>query len=70
MLAKPTFDLKAGAIQRAPHALPKSGTRRPWNVRHNYVLDILDHRFDRVEESMVFGRAPARKAESDRAQTA
>jgi cation diffusion facilitator CzcD-associated flavoprotein CzcO len=70
MQEKPTFDLKAGYIQRAPHALPKSGTRRPWNVRHNYVLDILDHRFDRVEESMVFGRAPARKPESDRAQTA
>ena len=45
--------------QRAPHALPKSGTRRPWNVRHNYVLDVIDHRFDRIEESMVFGRAAA-----------
>ena len=40
MEEKPTFDLKAGYIQRAPHALPKSGTHRPWNVRHNYVLDI------------------------------
>jgi hypothetical protein len=30
--------------------------RRPWNVRHNYVLDAIDHRFDRIEESMVFGR--------------
>lgn len=57
MAEKPTFDLKSGYIQRAPHALPKSGTRRPWNVRHNYVLDLIDHRFDRIEESMVFGRA-------------
>ena len=47
---------QAGYVQRAPHALPKSGTRRPWNVRHNYVLDVIDHRFDRIEESMVFGR--------------
>lgn len=73
MQEKPTFDLKAGYIQRAPHALPKSGTRRPWNVRHNYVLDILDHRFDRVEESMVFGRAPAQtapKPTTEKAQTA
>ena len=60
MKEKPTFDLKAGYIQRAPHALPRSGTRRPWHVRHNYVLDVIDHRFDRIEESMVFGRAPVR----------
>jgi cation diffusion facilitator CzcD-associated flavoprotein CzcO len=57
---KPAFDLAAGYIQRAPHALPRSGTRRPWHVRHNYVLDVIDHRFDRIEESMVFGRAPVR----------
>jgi cation diffusion facilitator CzcD-associated flavoprotein CzcO len=58
MEEKPTFDLQAGYIKRAPHALPRSGTRRPWNVRHNYVLDAIDHRFDRIEESMVFGRVP------------
>ncbi|MBJ7340081.1 NAD(P)/FAD-dependent oxidoreductase [Mycolicibacterium sp.] len=74
MKEKPTFDLKAGYIQRAPHALPKSGTHRPWNVRHNYVLDLIDHRFDRIEESMVFGRAPAQVAATvptgEQAQTA
>lgn len=56
MPVKPAFDLQAGYVQRNPHALPKSGTKRPWNVRHNFVLDFLDHRFDRIEESMVFGR--------------
>ena len=50
-------------MQRAPHALPKSGANRPWNVRHNYVLDIIDHRFDRIEESMVFGRVQASAVE-------
>lgn len=60
---KPAFDLQAGYIKRAPHALPRSGTKRPWHVRHNYVLDLIDHRFDRIEESMVFGRAPARPSE-------
>ncbi|GAB3231145.1 flavin-containing monooxygenase [Mycolicibacterium hippocampi] len=61
MAEKPAFDLQAGYIKRAPHALPRSGTRRPWNVRHNYVLDVIDHRFDRIEESMVFGRAAVRE---------
>lgn len=62
---KPTFDLESGYIKRAPHALPKSGTRRPWNVRHNYVLDVIDHRFDRIEESMVFGRVSPRVAAAE-----
>ena len=59
MPEKPTFDLDAGYVKRSPHALPRSGTRRPWNVRHNYALDIVEHRFDRIEESMVFGRVQA-----------
>ena len=42
--------------------MPKSGTHRPWHVRHNFVLDALDHRFDRIEESMVFGRATTASA--------
>lgn len=57
---KPAWNINAGYVKRAPHALPKSGTRRPWNVRHNYLLDVLDHRFDRIDESMVFGRVEAR----------
>jgi hypothetical protein len=56
MKEKPTFNLESGYVKRSPHALPKSGTKRPWHVRHNYVLDLIDHRFDRIDESMVFGR--------------
>ncbi|HEX2214484.1 MAG TPA: FAD-dependent oxidoreductase, partial [Mycobacterium sp.] len=57
MAEKPAWDINAGYVKRAPHALPKSGTHRPWNVRHNYLLDAIDHRFDRIEEQMVFGHA-------------
>jgi cation diffusion facilitator CzcD-associated flavoprotein CzcO len=64
MQEKPAWNINAGYVQRALHALPKSGTRRPWNVRHNYVLDALDYRFDRIEESMVFGRVDADAAQS------
>jgi cation diffusion facilitator CzcD-associated flavoprotein CzcO len=44
---KPTFDLQPGYVLRAPDVLPKSSLHRPWNVRHNYLLDAIDHRFDR-----------------------
>jgi cation diffusion facilitator CzcD-associated flavoprotein CzcO len=64
MPEKPAWNLQAGYVQRAAHVLPKSGTHRPWNVRHNYVLDVIDHGLDRIEESMVFGRVPAAAAES------
>jgi cation diffusion facilitator CzcD-associated flavoprotein CzcO len=57
MPEKPAWNINAGYVQRAGHVLPKSGTHRPWNVRHNYVLDAINHRLDRIEESMVFGRA-------------
>ena len=64
MPEKPAWNINAGYVQRAAHVLPKSGTHRPWNVRHNYVLDAIDHRFDRIEESMVFGRVKVEEATS------
>ena len=57
MAEKPSWDIQAGYVKRSLHALPKSGTKRPWNVRQNYLADAIDYRFDRIEEAMVFGRA-------------
>jgi cation diffusion facilitator CzcD-associated flavoprotein CzcO len=57
MPEKPAWDIQAGYVMRSLHALPKSGTKRPWNVRQNYFADAIDYRFDRIREAMVFGRA-------------
>jgi cation diffusion facilitator CzcD-associated flavoprotein CzcO len=57
MPEKPSWNIQAGYVLRGLHALPKSGTKRPWNVRQNYFADAIDYRFDRIEEAMVFGRA-------------
>jgi cation diffusion facilitator CzcD-associated flavoprotein CzcO len=62
MPEKPAWDIQAGYVLRAPHALPKSGIKRPWNVRQNYFADAIDYRFDRVEEAMVFGHAAEKSA--------
>ncbi len=64
MSEKPSWDIQAAYVFRNLHALPKSGTKRPWNVRQNYLADALDYRFDRIEEAMEFGRV------SDRAPVA
>jgi cation diffusion facilitator CzcD-associated flavoprotein CzcO len=57
MSEQPAFNLQAGYVLRSLDVLPKSGTRRPWALTHNYLRDALGHRFQSVEESMVFGRA-------------
>ena len=61
MAEKPTWDLQSGYVQRNAHALPKSGTKRPWVVRQDFLADAIDYRFkDRIDEDMVFGRAGQR----------
>jgi cation diffusion facilitator CzcD-associated flavoprotein CzcO len=60
MHEKPSWDIDANYVKRSLHALPKSGTKRPWNVRQNYVGDALEYRFDRIDETMVFGRVSER----------
>ena len=57
MAEQPTFTLQSGYVLRALDVLPKSGTRRPWEVGHNFLRDVLDHRLRPIEEDMVFGRA-------------
>ena len=60
MPEKLAWDIQAGYVLRNLHVFPKSGTRRPWNVRQNYFADAVDYNvFDEIEEDMTFGRAPA-----------
>ena len=44
------FDLSSGYVQRAADAMPKSGSRRPWKVTANYVLDTMELRFGKVDD--------------------
>ncbi|AQA01890.1 FAD-dependent oxidoreductase [Mycobacterium sp. MS1601] len=71
MPEKLAWDIKANYVLRNPHALPKSGTRRPWNVRQNFFADAIDHHFDHIDEDMVFGRsADVRPLRTDAKATA
>lgn len=60
MTEKLAWDIQAGYVLRNTHALPKSATERPWNVRQNFFADAIDHRFDRIDEDMIFGRTADR----------
>ncbi|MGX9790409.1 flavin-containing monooxygenase [Mycobacterium sp. MMS18-G62] len=59
---QPAFNLSAGYVLRSPNALPKSGTRRPWALTHNFMRDVIGRPFEAIDDSMVFGRAPATSA--------
>jgi monooxygenase len=55
---RPIVDLASGYIKRAAPGLPKQGERRPWMMRQNYLLDLADMRFTRVDDRVMrFGRA-------------
>ena len=57
--ARPLLGLSSGYIQRATGVLPRQGSRDPWNLRQNYVLDAFTTRFGDVNEDMVFRRRRA-----------
>ena len=55
---RPIVDLQSGYIKRAAPGLPKQGGRRPWAMRQNYLLDLADMRFARVDDGVLrFARA-------------
>ena len=64
MPEQPAFNLQSGYVLRALDVLPKSGTRRPWALTHNYLRDVLGRRFESIEDSMVFGRVAKASAGS------
>ena len=51
--------LDSGYMKRAIHILPKNGSRRPWRVYQNYLMDMLLTRFGRVRDRhLVFDPSP------------
>ena len=53
-------DLTSGYIQRARAILPLQGPAAPWRVHQNYVRDLLDIRWSKLDDgAMQFGRQNA-----------
>jgi cation diffusion facilitator CzcD-associated flavoprotein CzcO len=64
MPEQPAFNLQSGYVLRSLDVMPKSGTRRPWALTHNFLRDVLGRPFESIEKSMVFGRATTPSAAS------
>jgi cyclohexanone monooxygenase len=47
------MDFSSGYVTRDSQRLPKQGDRKPWLVNQNYLLDLLDIRFGRLNDGVL-----------------
>ena len=57
LAAEPWVNFSSGYIQRALKQQPKQGSKRPWKLYQNYVLDLMSLRFGTLRDrAMTFVR--------------
>ena len=49
----PPVDFSSGYFQRAMDKLPRQGSRKPWRIHQNYLLDLIDLRFARFDDGVL-----------------
>jgi monooxygenase len=52
-------NLTSGYLQRSQDLLPRQGSRRPWKMYQNYLLDLLLFYFGRLDDNALKFRGPA-----------
>ena len=50
---EPLLDFTSGYVLRSVDELPKQGTKRPWKLHQNYLLDMLTLRYGRVADGVM-----------------
>jgi hypothetical protein len=54
---RPLLGLTSGYVRRAEGLFPMQGSKAPWTVRQNYLLDLLRLHFGAVDDgALVFSR--------------
>ena len=53
LATQPLLDFTSGYVQRALDVLPKQGSRRPWFVHQNYLKDLLNIRYTRINDGTL-----------------
>jgi monooxygenase len=71
---EPLLGLTSGYVQRGSSLFPKQGSKAPWLLRQNYILDLMTMRFGAVDDgALVFSNGgdkaapctPPRSRETD-----
>ncbi|HWJ62305.1 MAG TPA: NAD(P)/FAD-dependent oxidoreductase [Acidimicrobiales bacterium] len=57
----PILDLSSGYVQRGKDVMPQQGTKSPWVLRQNFILDLLSSKLGDVTEGLVFDRPAERE---------
>jgi len=47
---QPLLDLTSGYVARAASQLPRQGSKAPWHLRQNYLLDLLASRLSPIDD--------------------
>ena len=56
--ARPLLPLTSGYVRRGSDMIPKQGSKAPWVMHQNYLLDLLSLRLARLDDGvLVFARA-------------
>ncbi|MDQ3037638.1 MAG: NAD(P)/FAD-dependent oxidoreductase [Myxococcota bacterium] len=69
---EPFLDFSSGYVQRALAHFPKQGSKRPWKLHQNYLLDIGMLRFGEIDDGTIEftrDRSAPRSEKSARAST-
>ncbi|MBI1340875.1 NAD(P)-binding protein [bacterium] len=49
----PFLDFSSGYVTRAMDRFPKQGDRAPWRINQNYLLDLFEIRYGRIEDGAL-----------------
>ncbi|MGA8034366.1 MAG: NAD(P)/FAD-dependent oxidoreductase [Candidatus Acidiferrales bacterium] len=54
---EPAIGFSSGYVLRGRDVLPKQGSKKPWKLHQNYLLDMLEFRFSAIDDgAMEFSR--------------
>ena len=66
----PFVDMSSGYIQRALAKVPRQGSKAPWKLYQNYVLDLLMLRYGRLLDGSLEFSHPAKSVSRSTASSA
>ena len=64
------FPLTSGYIQRSKHMFPKQGSKLPWKLYQNYLLDLVLIGYGRIDDGAMQFSTPAPSAAEARTPVA
>ncbi len=50
---EPILDFNSGYVLRALDSIPKQGTKRPWKLFQNYILDLFNFRYSSINDDVM-----------------